>query len=91
MAQIVKNLPALWETWFRSQGWASQVGVVGKNMTANAGDIRDMGSVLESGRYPGVRNGNPLQDSCLEDPQGERSLVGCSPWGLKESDVTEVT
>ena len=91
MAQIVKNLPAMWETWVRSQGWASQVGVVVKNTTANAGDIRDTGSILVSGRYPGVWNDNPLQYSCLENSQGQRSLVGYSPWGLKESDTSEAT
>ena len=34
-------------------------------------------------------NGNPLQYSCLENPHGQRSLVGYSPWGLNESDTTE--
>ena len=34
---------------------------------------------------------NPLQYSCLENPQGQRSLAGYSPWGRKESDTTEVT
>ena len=36
-----------------------------KNMPPNAGD---MGSILGSGRSPGVGNGNPLQYSCLENP-----------------------
>ena len=40
---------------------------------------------------PGERNGNPLQHSCLENPHGQRSLVGYSPWGRKESDRTEAT
>ena len=31
----------------------------------------------------------PLQYSCLENPHGQRNLVGCSPWGHKESDTTE--
>ena len=34
-------------------------------------------------------NGNPLQYSCLEKSHGQRSLVGYSPWGRKESDMTE--
>jgi len=34
----------------------------------NAGDIRDVGSVLGSGRSPGEGDGNPLQYSCLENP-----------------------
>ena len=32
---------------------------------------------------------NPLQYSCLENPQGQRSLAGYSPWGHKELDMTE--
>ena len=39
-----------------------------KNLPANAGDIRDAGSMPGSGRSPGVGNGNPLQYSCLENP-----------------------
>ena len=34
-------------------------------------------------------NGNPLQYSCLEKSHGQRSLVGCSPWGHYELDTTE--
>ena len=34
-------------------------------------------------------HGNPLQYSCLENPHGQRSLAGYSPWGHKESDTTE--
>ena len=30
---------------------------------------------------------NPLQYSCLENPHGQRSLAGCSPWGHKQSDT----
>ena len=37
----------------------------------------------------GEGNGNLLQYSCLENPRGQRSLAGCSPWGRKESDTTE--
>ena len=39
-----------------------------KNLPANAGDIRDMGSIPGLGRFPGIGNGNPLQYSCLENP-----------------------
>ena len=38
-----------------------------KNPPANAGDIRDMGSIPGLKRSPGVGNGNPLQYSCLEN------------------------
>ena len=36
-----------------------------------------------------LEEGNPLQYSCLENPHGQRSLVGYGPWGHKESDTTE--
>ena len=38
------------------------------NPHANAGDIRDAGSIPGLGRAPGERHGNPLQYSCLENP-----------------------
>ena len=41
------------------------------------------------GRSPGGGHGNPLSYSCLENPHGQRSLVGYSPQGCKESDTTE--
>ena len=49
----------------------------------------DLGSVLGLGRSPGGGHGNPLQYSWLENPHGQRSLAGYSPWGRKESDTTE--
>ena len=39
-----------------------------KNLPANAGNARDMGSISGWGRSPGEGSGNPLQDSCLENP-----------------------
>ena len=39
-----------------------------KSPPANAGELREMGLILESGRSPGGRHGNPLQYSCLENP-----------------------
>ena len=69
---------------------ASQVVLVVKNPPANAGDLRDAGSIPGLGRSRGGGHGNPLQYSCLEN-RGQRSLVGYSPWGLKESDATEET
>ena len=39
-----------------------------KNLPASAGDLRDAGSILGLGRFPGEGNSNPLQDSCLENP-----------------------
>ena len=48
--------------------WASQVVLVVKNLPANAGDVRDLGSIPGMGRSPGEGNGTPLQYSCLENP-----------------------
>ena len=51
-----------------STPWASQVALVVKNLPANAGDVRDVGSIPGPGRSPGEGHGNPLQYSCLENP-----------------------
>ena len=61
------------------------------SLQANAGDLRNSGSIPGLGRSPGGRNGNLLQYSCLENPHGQRSLAGYIPWGHKESDTTEAT
>ena len=66
---------------------ASQVALVVKNPPANAGDIRDVGSIPGSGRSPGGGLGNPLQYSCLENPMDR----GASPWGQTELDTTKMT
>ena len=58
----------------------------GKESACNAGDL---GSLPGLGRSPGGGHGNPLQDSCLESPHVQKSLVGYSPWGCKELDTTE--
>jgi len=53
----------------------------GKESTCNAGDL---GSVSGLGRSPGGGPGKPLQYSSLENPHGQRSLEGYSPWGRKD-------
>ena len=58
----------------------------GKESLCNA---RDLGLILGLGRSPGAGHGNQLQYSCLENPHGQRSLVGYSAWGHRESDTTE--
>ena len=40
----------------------------GKNLSPNAGDVRDVGLIPGSGRSPGEGNGNPLQYSCWKNP-----------------------
>ena len=44
-----------------------------KNLPANAGDVRDMGSVPGWGRFHGGRYGNLLQYSCLENPMAKEA------------------
>ena len=57
--------------------------LVVKNPPANAGDVREMDLVPGLGRSPRGGNGNPCRYSCLENPQGQRSLAGYSPWARK--------
>ena len=60
-----------------------------KNLFADAGDIRDVGSIPGLGRSPGGGSDNPLQYSCLE------SLIGREAWwatihgSSEELDMTE--
>ena len=58
----------------------------GEESACNSGDP---GWIPGSARSPGEGNCNPLQYSFLENPHGQRNLVGYSPWGRKESDTTE--
>ena len=62
---------------------ASQVGLVVKNSSASAGDIKDEGLIAGSGRYPGGGHGNPLQCSCLENPMDR------GPWQTTIHRVTK--
>ena len=55
-------------------------GSAGKISTCNAGDL---GSIPGLGRSSGGGHGNPRQYSWLENPHGERSPVGYSPWGCE--------
>ena len=67
--------------------------LVVKNPPANTGDPRDAGSILGSGRSPGVGNGNPLQYSCLEnymDRGAWQVTVIRKPRVIQASQVTQV-
>ena len=100
VAQLVKNLlqacntRPCFDSWvgkipWRRDGLPSPIfmGFPGvsesKESTCNVGDL---GSIPGLGRSLGGRHSNPLQYSCLENPHGQRSLVGYSPWGHKESE-----
>ena len=58
--------------------------VVVKKPSANAGDIRDVGSIPDLGRSPGGGNGDPLQYSCLENPR-DRGPQGATVHGVAKS------
>ena len=67
-------------------GWgASQVALVVKNLPANAGDVRDRGSIPVLGRSPGDGHGNPLQYSCLENPM-DREVWRVTVHGVTKRD-----
>ena len=53
---------------------AFQVALVGKNLPANAEDVRDVSSIPGLGRSLGEGHGNPLQYSCLENPMDREAL-----------------
>ena len=57
-----------------------------KNLPANTGDAEDLGSITESGRSPGVGNGNSLQYSYLENSwtevPGRLPSMGLQSWTL---------
>ena len=62
-----------------------------RNLYTSAGDGRDVGLIPQSRRSPGGGHGNPLQYSCLGNPDGQRSLVGYGPQRHIELDTTEAT
>ena len=73
---------------------ASQVALVEKNLPANAGGLRDTGSIRGSGRSPGGGHDNLLQYSCLQNPmdrgvwqamvQGLEACTHTCPSGQKQ-------
>ena len=63
---------------------ASQVVLVVKNPPANAGFVRDKGSIPGSGRSPGERNGNPPPVFLPRKSHGQSSLAGYSRRGCKK-------
>ena len=67
----------------------SQVAQLVNNLPASAGDTGDMGSILGLGKIPWRRKWQPAPIFLPGKSHGWRSLVGYSPWGHRESDMTE--
>ena len=69
-------------------------GSAAKNPPADAGDTRDVGSILGLGRPLRVGNGNPLQYSCLGNPwtqePGGLQFMGCKEWDTTEHALTHI-
>jgi len=61
---------------------------VGKNLSANAGDVRDVGLIPGLGRSLGGGHGSPLEYLCLENPM-DRGAWWATVHGITESDMTE--
>ena len=61
----------------------------GSDSKESACSARDLGSIPGLGRSPEEGNGNPLQYSRLENPMNRGPWGGYSPWGRKESEMTE--
>ena len=80
--------------WIKSSIiWINQYDILGfpgssdgKESACNEGDL---GSAPGLGWSPGGGHGSPLHYSFLENPHEQRSLVGYSPYGVKELDMTE--
>ena len=59
------------------------------NPPASAGDVTDTGSIPGSGRFPWRKAWQPTPIFLPGKSYGQRSLVGYSPQGYKESDTNE--
>ena len=66
-------------------------GAVVKNLPTRGGDKRDVGLILGSGRSLGGGHGNPLQYSCLKNPNGPQRSWWAIVHSVTELDTTEVT
>ena len=66
-------------------------GASGKESACSAGDSNKIGFNPWVGKILWRRKWQPTPVFLPGESHGQRSLVGYSPWGCKESDRTEVT
>ena len=98
-AQLVKNLPAIWETWVRSLGWedplekgtAAHSSILAWKIPWGRKEL-DMAARLSLFTFMHwSRKWQPTPVFLPGESQRRGSLVGCRLWGCTESDTTKVT
>ena len=85
-SKIHMQISCIEESGFGWAVWGFPIGSDGKESACYVGEL---GLIPGLGKSPGGGHGNPLQYFCLENPHGQRSLVGYNPWCPKELDTTE--
>ena len=90
LPRLLKTLPP-WEDAPLGRKQASQVVLVVKNPSANAGDVRDMVLIPGLRKSPGGGSGNPLQYSCLKNPmdRGVHRVAKSQTWLKRLSRHTQ--
>ena len=61
----------------------SQAVLAVKDPLANTGDVRDLGPIPGSGRFPGGGHGNLLRHSCLDNPMDRGANTAHRQLGLE--------
>ena len=90
VAQLVKNLPAMQETWVRFLGWEDPLEKGKAAQTVKRlPTMREAGFNPWVGKIPWRRKWQPTPVPLPGKSHGQKILVGYSPWGLKELDTTE--
>ena len=82
----MKIIKCKFESFLLLKSWTSWVALMIKNLPANAGDIRDAGSIPGLGRSPGEGHGNPLQYSYLENAM-DRGVWWATVHGVAKSQT----
>ena len=78
-----------WGNYLKSWFWSWLFNFDGSNSKEHACNAGDPGSIFGVGRSPGEGSSNPQPEFLSGEFHGQRSLMGYSPWGCKESDMLE--
>ena len=88
VAKLVKNLPAMWETWVWSLGWGDPL-EKGKATHCSIMAWRIPWTTVQGVAKNWRRKCQPTPLFLPGKSHGQKSLAGYSTWGCKESDMTE--